>query len=200
MDHYFTTAYNPDEIVELRKKAFFNKYQSKVNLDGLNWNKTDAHSHHFSYRHSYRLTSSLRITFYQDIHKFNQATQIFWNNTEHGPYVLLARAATLPEYKNLQLHSLLRIQALQFCLQNGVKSVYGSLQKKSNRLPKLLEGGYEILQTQSSWTESYLQNEGDVVLIGLMSQNKIRNFIESEMAQIKVFQADAFQTLKPIIY
>lgn len=187
MKCFFTTAYNQDEIVKLRQIAFKHRFKEKVTLDGLNWNKTDANSIHLSYRSSEELLSTLRITYYLTKEKFDKATQIPLTRKMSAPYLLLARAATRPGLENSEIHSKLRVLALEICIQQGIFEVFGSLQKKSKRLEHLLSLGYTILESQDRWPESYLQNDGEVVLICLEGKNKILKFIESERKRMGFF-------------
>lgn len=200
MSIYFTTTYDSDEIVNLRKIAFHLKFQDRVRLDGLNWNKTDSNSFHFSFRNNQKLLATLRMTFFRDQTKFESATQIPVPSTFQSPYVLLARAATDPDFENSDLHAKLRIHALEYCLQNNIDIVFGSLQKKSKRLSHLLDQGYEIISTIDSWADSYLQNDGEVVLIAIRSKNNMLSFVAHERQRLKYNQIYDFIDLPVILY
>lgn len=200
MSIYFTTTYDCDEIVNLRKIAFHFKFQDRVRLDGLNWNKTDSHSLHFSFRSDQKLLATLRMTFFRDKTKFESATQIPVPADYLSPYVLLARAATDPNFENSDLHAKLRIHALEFCINKNIDVVFGSLQKKSKRLNHLLDLGYKIVSTIDSWPDSYLQNDGDVVLIAIENKEQILNFIAHERQRLMYDQTHDFNHLSEIIY
>jgi hypothetical protein len=200
MSFYFTTCYNSDEIVDLRKIAFHLKFQDRVRLDGLNWNNTDAHSLHFSLRNNQKLLSTLRITSFQDKFKFEKATQIPMTSDFQAPYVLLARAATHPDFENSDLHAILRILALEYCLEKNIDAIFGSLQKKSKRLNHLLNQGYEIVSSISGWPDSYIQNDGDVALIVIQKKQNILNFIARERQRLNYHETQDFSNLQISFY
>jgi hypothetical protein len=200
MSYYFSADYDIEEVVKLRKLAFHLKFQDRVQLQGLEWNNTDKHSLHFSLRNQHKLLATLRITFYNDQTKFESATQIPLKEKFEPPFVLLARAATHPEFENIDLHAKLRVLALEYCLLKNADTIFGSLQKKSHRLNHLLNLGYEIISTVPAWLNSYIQSDGEVALIAIQNKETILRFISLERNRLNYHEKIDFQNLDSIVY
>lgn len=200
MQKFFTTSYDKLEIVTLRKSAFKNSFKENVNLEGLNWNETDENSIHFSLRSENLLLSTLRITCFKESRRLENSTRISIHKIRTPPFVLLSRAATDCNFKFQNLHSELRLRAVEFCKFYGLENIYGSLERKSNRLKPLLNLGYEIIEEQEAWPKSFLANNGNVVLIELSGDEKLSNFIKSEKLRLQIAKDIDFQNINPIYF
>lgn len=179
-DKDFYLKINPpcEEITKLRKLSFLAYYQKNVDLNGLEWNLTDRKSLHICAYLKTKLIASIRVSVFSNRNKFELVTQIPLNpNITVAPYVLLSRAATIPEYSGIGLHSILRLHALKVCQNSGFSTVYGSLEQRSLRLKQLLDLGYEIDNSLPNWPRSYLKNIGNVVLIKLDGKEKLQRAI-----------------------
>ena len=64
----------------------------------------------------------------------------------------------------------------------------------------MLAQGYEIISTIDSWADSYLQNDGEVVLIAIRSKNNMLNFVAHERQRLKYNQIYDFIDLPVILY
>lgn len=159
---------NPDtdtiaEIVKLRREQFKDRFGTAVDLDGLNWNRTDAASIHFGSKHKGRLISVLRLTQIESKEIFGITLQF----PPDDPFVTipcyaLARAATAKEFKGFELNMQLRIASFRYVLahQNNCQYIYGTALMTSKRIDFLKSIGYELLIHQQPW-KGYLSS-GDV--------------------------------------
>ncbi len=161
------------QIIGLRKSAFQTYYKNAVNLSGLEWNRMDAASVHLGVFIGLELVSCLRLSVFASLEKLEAATQFKTPAEFKPPLALLARAATRDDCLSLGFHTVLRYAALEICKNNNIKVVLGSLEERSLRKSQLLGIGYKIVSRIIDWKDSYIKNEGDVILIALKNLNQI---------------------------
>lgn len=178
------------QIVKLRKSAFQAYYKNAVNLSGLEWNRVDSVSVHLGVFIESELVSYFRLSVFASLKNIEVATQIKTPAEFKPPLALLARAATHDDYLNQGFNSVLRYAALEICKQNNIAVVLGSLEERSSRKAQLLDIGYEIVSRITEWKDSYIKNEGDVILIALKNINQI------DIAIAKLKKSSGFQQLK----
>lgn len=178
LDFKYLTPADKEAIVALRKESYADYYGSQVDLNGLNWNRTDQNSVHLAYTKGSEIVSYLRLSFFQSQDLLERTT--LFPTPEHleFPVAMLARAATKKEFLGHHLHNTLRLFALEACLSLGIKTVLGSLEERSARMKSLVDIGYQVYQSQPTWEGSYLQSTGPVVLIGLESAERIQDAID----------------------
>ena len=166
------------QIIALRKSAFQTYYKDAVDLSGLEWIRMDAASVHLGIFKGADLVSCLRVSVFASLKKLEAATQFKTPAEFQPPLALLARAATRDDCLSLGFHSVLRYAALEICKQNNIQVVLGSLEERSLRKSQLLDLGYEIVSRITEWKDSYIKNEGDVILVALRNPDKINLAID----------------------
>lgn len=174
----FLSEAHIDQVIELRKEVYLKYYGNSVDLSGLNWNNMDRMSTHLGIFRQDQLVSYLRLSYFNELRKLEDATQIPTPAQFACPVALLARAATQQSFLGQGLHSVLRAISLELCLKHGMTTIFGSLEEKSLRTAQLLEVGYEVVARAEKWKNSYITNSGDVLLIALQGREKIQNAIQ----------------------
>lgn len=192
MNYRFTYDIPKSDIIELRRISFHRAYEQRVDLNGLDWNWTDGGSIHLGFYDETRLICCLRLSAFKDIARFERTTQIPLLNSETAPLVLLSRAATHPDFANCGLHSILRLKALEICRQKKLYNIFGSLEKKSSRLSNALDLGYVIVNQTERWPDSYIQSDGDVVLIQLAGEKKLSIAIDKLQSKYNLENSEIF--------
>lgn len=167
------------QIVQLRQQSFSFFYGNHCRTEGLQWNQTDSQSIHLSLWQDNILIACLRYGQYTNLQKLVASTLISSPLGPSLPAGLLSRAATHPAFTNQGLHSRLRYLGLHLALHYNAKLLLGSLAANSPRLTQMLVSGYEILQRQNGWEGSYISGQGEVLLLGLTGQQKIREAMAS---------------------
>lgn len=167
-----------DDIVKLRLKAFNSAYGQRVNLEGLKWNATDSRSNHLGIYVDNSLVSCLRLSVFNDAETFINSSLLSPGEHSSPPFVLLSRAATDPQYSGHGFHSILRVRALEICQQFKLYNVFGSLEKNATRLNCLLQLGYEVVNRNHRWPNSYIESSGEVVLIRLSEEDRLKEATE----------------------
>lgn len=170
-----------DEIVQLRHESNIALFQNRVDLSGLDWNRSDRGSVHLGMRTRDRreLAATLRLTFFTSKSRLDETTLVPYPGAFEEPVALLSRAATDPAHDNQGLHSVLRCRALEVCLQTKTSVVLGSLEASANRRRALEDLGYEVLATQNDWgPQSYMRPAGPVLLVGLKDQSRLQKAVE----------------------
>ena len=175
----FLDSSHASQIIHLRRLSFISYYGADCRADGLDWNQTDAQSIHLGLWEKHTLIAVLRYGHYANPQKLMSTTLITPPSDLCYPAAVLSRAATHPDFTNQGLHSRLRHLGIQLALRYNARCLLGSLTANSPRLSQMLVSGYEILQRQNGWEGSYINAQGEVLLMGLTSQKKIREAMAS---------------------
>ncbi len=162
-------------IVNLRKSEFHSKFQSDVDVQGLEWNRNDAASTHFgAWSGGDKLVSILRLTTIETPGIF-EANMMFPADDTFSvlPCGLLARAATASECRGKNLGMALRTMAYAHWLAEGKgRYLYGTALARSSRLPMLAALGYEFKTNPAPWL-GYLKSKDEPVSIFRISRETL---------------------------
>ncbi len=170
-------------IVKLRKSEFHSKFQSDVDVQGLEWNRNDAASTHFgAWSGEGKLISILRLTMIETAYVF-EANMMFPANDPFSelPCGLLARAATASECRGKNLGMALRTMAYaQWLSEEKGCYLYGTALARSSRLPMLAALGYEMKTNPAPWM-GYLKSKDEPVAVFRIS----REILAREIPRLK---------------
>lgn len=186
------------KIETIRFLEYIRYYGENVDISGLKWNRADQNSVHLGLMSGNTLVSYLRLSFFSSAEKLENTTLFKTPSHIQLPVALLARAATLADFAGQGLHSILRCRALEICMQHGIDTVLGSLEKRSSRLQQLADIGYQVIGTQDSWAGSYLQSKGDVVLIALEGREQIASATQKLKARFDLLPFE--ESLESVAY
>lgn len=162
-------------IVNLRKSEFHSKFQSDVDVQGLEWNRNDAASTHFgAWSGDGKLASILRLTNVETPGVF-EANMMFPADDlfSEVPCGLLARAATASGCRGKNLGMALRTMAYGNWLAEGkARYLFGTALARSSRLPMLAALGYEFKTNPKPWM-GYLKSKDEAISIFRISRETL---------------------------
>ncbi len=160
----FADIKNGNEISELRKKAYAKADGYTLDLETLNWSKSDDDSYVMIVSKNDKIVSTMRGEVIKDLSVVEQKLECPWsfNHKLEMPVLLLSRAATEDGIKNKGLNLVLRYWFIQFAEKNNISSVIGTFVSGSPRENTLQNMGYQFFENKFGWQKSSYRSQRSV--------------------------------------
>lgn len=168
------TAQDADSISSLRKQAY--RLGSKTELKDLKfleWSPADDRALILAVESPEGdLVSSIRLSISEDCKGLEQLFDIRLQHKLSGPFLLLDKLTTLPNYRRLGLSALLRYHILNFAKSSDIRHIAFTINYGVSRMAHLLELGFNLQKADISHRQNELyQNDTDVLLGTLNTSN-----------------------------
>ncbi len=155
---------------------------------GISWNRSDDESIVLGAFDGNKLVSTMRMEIIEDQTLLEKKLECPWNFEVplRLPVMILSKASTHSDYRNLGLNALLRKRCLELAKEWKVHLVVGTFIKDSPRANSMKTMGYRFLENKLGWTSPHYRSLEPVVVAALDVAKDIDRAIEVTQLLIDV--------------